>query len=87
MDTLSYIMTRKLRNSNFLSIGIREIHLEGKLMPSIRIKNLVYKSYVVAQAYLKIQDHFSHYYTILGFLAHPLPNRYFQPREAAPVTF
>ena len=87
MDTLSFILTRKPRNSNFHSISIREIHLSGKFMPSICLKNLVYKSYVVAQAYLKIQDHFSQYYTILAFLAHPLRIRYFKPHEAAPVTF
>ena len=87
MDILSFILTRKPRNSNFLSISIREIHLTGKLKPSIRITNLVYKPYVVAQAYLKIQDRFSHYYTILAFLPHPLLNCLFLPREAAPVGF
>ena len=87
MDILSFILTRKPRNSNFLSISIREIHLTGKLKPSIRITNLVYKPYVVAQAYLKIQDRFSHYYTILAFLPHPSLNCLFLPREAAPVGF
>ena len=87
MDILSFILTRKPRNSNFLSISIREIHLTGKLKPSIRITNLVYKPYVVAQAYLKIQDRFSHYYTILAFLPHPCLNFLFLPREAAPVGF
>ena len=87
MDILSFILTRKPRNSNFLSISIREIHLTGKLKPSIWITNLVYKPYVVAQAYLKIQDRFSHYYTILAFLPHPLLNCLFLPREAAPVGF
>ena len=55
---LGLFLTRKPNIFNFGSIDISKTYILGKLMASIWIKKLVYKSYFVAQTYLKILELF-----------------------------
>ena len=54
-------LTKVWKKFNFLILDNREMLISGKLKPSISIRNMIYKSYLVSSTCIKIIELESHY--------------------------